>query len=121
VSFIGRNREPAELRRWFSGIVTRPPQLRDQLALANTPATSPHVTFALDAFCEISRPAWLGWGTGSAMNRLSLTLLLVTGLALTAYFGTTAWRLSESSGLDITSNIPPAPHTGWQHAGAIKR
>jgi hypothetical protein len=55
------------------------------------------------------------------MNRLSLTLLLVTGLALTAYFGTTAWRLSESSGLDFTSNIPPAPHTGWQRAGAIKR
>jgi hypothetical protein len=55
------------------------------------------------------------------MNRLSLALLLVTGLALTAYFGTTAWRLSESSELDITSNIPPAPQTGWQHAGAIRR
>jgi hypothetical protein len=55
------------------------------------------------------------------MNRLSLALLLVTGLALTAYFGTTAWRLSEASELDMTSNIPPAPQNGWQRAGAIRR
>jgi hypothetical protein len=55
------------------------------------------------------------------MNRLSLAVLLVTGLALTAYFGTTAWRLSESSELDITSNVPPVPHTGWHHIGATRR
>jgi len=31
------------------------------------------------------------------MNRLSVAFLVVTGLALTAYFGATAWRLSETN------------------------
>jgi hypothetical protein len=54
------------------------------------------------------------------MNRLSVAFLVVTGLALTAYFGATAWRLSETSGVDIISTGPPALHTGW-HINAVKR
>ena len=47
------------------------------------------------------------------MSRLSLALLLVTGLALTAYFGTAAWRISEAGDADIVSSMPPALDTGW--------
>jgi hypothetical protein len=43
------------------------------------------------------------------MGRLSFVLLIVTGLALTAYFGAAAWRLSDDSHLDVTGHIrPPA-------------
>jgi hypothetical protein len=43
------------------------------------------------------------------MSRLSFVFLIVTGLALTAYFGTAAWRLSDDSHLDVTGHIrPPA-------------
>jgi hypothetical protein len=43
------------------------------------------------------------------MSRLSFVLLIVTGLALTAYFGAAAWRLSDESHLDVTGHIrPPA-------------
>jgi hypothetical protein len=54
------------------------------------------------------------------MNRLSVAFLVVTGLALTAYFGATAWRLSETNDVGIVSTIPPALHTGW-HINAVKR
>jgi hypothetical protein len=54
------------------------------------------------------------------MNRLSVAFLVATGLALTAYFGTTAWRLSESSDVDIGTTAPPALHTGW-HVNTIKK
>lgn len=36
------------------------------------------------------------------MGRLSIVFLIVTGLALTAYFGAAAWRLSDDSHLDVT-------------------
>jgi hypothetical protein len=42
------------------------------------------------------------------MSRLAFVLLIVTGLALTAYFGAAAWRLSDDSHMDITGHIPPA-------------
>ena len=43
------------------------------------------------------------------MSRLSFVLLIVTGLALTAYFGVAAWRLSDDSHMDVTGHIrPPA-------------
>jgi hypothetical protein len=41
------------------------------------------------------------------MSRISFMLLIVTGLALTVYFGTAAWRLTDDSYLDITGRIPP--------------
>jgi hypothetical protein len=47
------------------------------------------------------------------MNRLSVALFVVTGLVLTAYFGTTAWRLSAAGNADILGSIPPALPTGW--------
>jgi hypothetical protein len=40
------------------------------------------------------------------MSRLSFALLIVTGLVLTTYFGTAAWRLSDDSRSDITGQIP---------------
>jgi hypothetical protein len=39
------------------------------------------------------------------MSRLSFALLIATGLALTAYFGAAAWRLSDDSRLDVTGQI----------------
>lgn len=54
------------------------------------------------------------------MNRLSVALFVVTGLMLTAYFGTTAWRLSEAGSADVLDGVPPALHTGWNTA-ATKR
>jgi len=47
------------------------------------------------------------------MNRLSVALFVVTGLMLTAYFGTAAWRLSTASNADILDGLPSVPHTGW--------
>ena len=41
------------------------------------------------------------------MSRISFMLLIVTGLALTVYFGTAAWRVTDASHLDITGRIPP--------------
>jgi len=32
------------------------------------------------------------------MSRISFLLLIVTGLALTVYFGTAAWRLTDDTG-----------------------
>jgi hypothetical protein len=52
------------------------------------------------------------------MTRLSLALYLVTGLMLTAYFGTTAWRLSAVNNTDILGSLPTAPHTGWSTTAA---
>ena len=56
-----------------------------------------------------------------SISRLSLALLLVTGLALTAYFGTAAWRISEAGDADVvSSNMPPALESGW-HAHPTSR
>jgi hypothetical protein len=48
----------------------------------------------------------LGSFKAKEMSRLSFALLIVTGLALTAYFGAAAWRLSDDSRLDVTRQIP---------------
>ena len=40
------------------------------------------------------------------MSRISFTLLIITGLVLTAYFGTAAWRVTGDTHLDITGQIP---------------
>jgi hypothetical protein len=40
------------------------------------------------------------------MSRISFMLLVVTSLALTIYFGTAAWRLTDDSHFDITGHIP---------------
>jgi hypothetical protein len=50
----------------------------------------------------------LGGFGAKEMSRLSFVLLIVTGLALTAYFGAAAWRLSDDSHMDITGRIAPA-------------
>jgi hypothetical protein len=48
------------------------------------------------------------------MGRLSLAFLIVTSLALTAYFGSVAWRLSDDADNDITSRILAAQGNGWR-------
>jgi hypothetical protein len=53
---------------------------------------------------KISEPETIG---AKEMSRISFMLLIVTGLALTVYFGTAAWRLTDDSHLDITGRIPP--------------
>jgi hypothetical protein len=40
------------------------------------------------------------------MSRISFMVLIVTALALTAYFGTAAWRLTDDSHLDVTGANP---------------
>jgi hypothetical protein len=58
----------------------------------------------------------------NVMTRLSLALYVVTGLMLTAYFGTTAWRLStvddNTDVLGSLASLPTAPHTGWSTTAA---
>jgi len=39
------------------------------------------------------------------MSRLSFFVLIVIGLALTVYFGTEAWRLSDSEHIEVTGAI----------------
>jgi hypothetical protein len=48
------------------------------------------------------------------MSRLSLAFLIVTSLALTAYFGSVAWRLSDDGSDDITGRISAAQGNGWR-------
>jgi hypothetical protein len=52
---------------------------------------------------RIIKPEIIG---AKEMIRISFTLLIVTGLALTAYFGTAAWRLTDDSHVDVTGQIP---------------
>jgi hypothetical protein len=50
------------------------------------------------------------------VGRLSIGLLIATGLLLTTYFGLLAWRISDDN-LDITGGIPH--HTyGWRPRSA---
>jgi hypothetical protein len=49
-----------------------------------------------------------GWVSEQRMSRLSLVLLTVLGLVLTAYFGEAAWRLTGGGHMDITGHIRPA-------------
>jgi hypothetical protein len=49
-----------------------------------------------------------------AMSRLSLAFLIVTSLALTAYFGSVAWRLSDDGSDDITGRISAGQGNGWR-------
>src|SRR6266481_4101168 len=44
---------------------------------------------------------------GQGMGRLSFVLLIVTGLALTAYFGAAAWRVSGDSDAIAARRIAP--------------
>jgi hypothetical protein len=39
------------------------------------------------------------------MSRFSFALLIAIGLALTAYFGAAAWRLTDDSRPDVTGQI----------------
>jgi hypothetical protein len=48
------------------------------------------------------------------MGRLSLAFLIVTSLALTAYFGSVAWRLSDDGDNDITGRIRAGQSNGWR-------
>jgi hypothetical protein len=48
------------------------------------------------------------------MGRLSLAFLIVTSLALTAYFGSVAWRLSGDGDNDITGRISAGQANGWR-------
>jgi hypothetical protein len=47
------------------------------------------------------------------VGRLSIGLLIATGLLLTAYFGLLAWRISDDKEAEVTGQIPQ--HTyGWK-------
>jgi len=48
------------------------------------------------------------------MSRLSLAFLIVTSLALTVYFGSVAWRLSDDGDNDITGYISTGQGNGWR-------
>jgi hypothetical protein len=51
------------------------------------------------------------------VGRLSIGLLIATGLLLTAYFGLLAWRISDDKDADITGQI--SHHTyGWKPRSA---
>jgi hypothetical protein len=39
------------------------------------------------------------------MSRLSFLVLIAIGVALTVYFGTEAWRLSDSDHIEIAGGI----------------
>jgi hypothetical protein len=41
------------------------------------------------------------------MTQISWAFLIVLGLALTAYFGTAAWRLSGDDHTEITGTVLP--------------
>jgi hypothetical protein len=47
------------------------------------------------------------------MSRISFAFLIVTSLALTVYFGSVAWRLSDD-GNDITGRISTGQSIGWR-------
>jgi hypothetical protein len=51
------------------------------------------------------------------VGRLSIGLLIVTGLLLTACFGLLAWRISDDKDLDITGGIPHDTY-GWKPRSA---
>jgi hypothetical protein len=53
------------------------------------------------------------------MSRISFMLLIVTGLALTAYFGTAAWRVTDDSHLDTTGQIPRG--TRWRSGATVSQ
>jgi hypothetical protein len=48
------------------------------------------------------------------MSRLSFAFLIVTSLALTAYFGSVAWRLSGDGDNDMTGRIWVGQSNGWR-------
>jgi hypothetical protein len=52
------------------------------------------------------------------MGKLSLAFLIVTSLALTVYFGSVAWRLSDDGDDDITGRIPARHTNGWRSTPA---
>jgi hypothetical protein len=41
------------------------------------------------------------------MTQISYAVLIILGLALTAYFGATAWRLSGDDRAEITGTVVP--------------
>jgi len=51
------------------------------------------------------------------VGRLSIGLLIATGLLLTAYFGLLAWRISDDKDLDITGAVPHDAY-GWKPRSA---
>lgn len=48
------------------------------------------------------------------MSRISFAFLIVTSLALTVYFGSVAWRLSDDGDNDITGRISTGQSNGWR-------
>jgi hypothetical protein len=48
------------------------------------------------------------------MTRLSIAFLIMTSLALTIYFGSVAWRLSDDGDDDITGRISAGQGNGWR-------
>jgi hypothetical protein len=52
------------------------------------------------------------------MSRLSLMFLIVTSLALTVYFGSVAWRVSDDGDNDITGHVLTGQGNGWRSAPA---
>jgi hypothetical protein len=50
----------------------------------------------------------------TAMSRISFAFLIVTSLALTVYFGSVAWRLSDDGDNDITGRISTGQSNGWR-------
>jgi hypothetical protein len=54
----------------------------------------------------------------SEMSRLSLMFLIVTSLALTVYFGSVAWRVSDDGDNDITGHVLTGQGNGWRSTPA---
>jgi hypothetical protein len=52
------------------------------------------------------------------MSRLSLMFLIVTSLALTVYFGSVAWRVSDDGDNDITGHVLTGQGNGWRSTPA---
>jgi hypothetical protein len=48
------------------------------------------------------------------MGQFLLALLIVTGLALTTYFGAVAWHVSDDNQSDITGGLSSEPFTPLQ-------
>jgi hypothetical protein len=79
----------------------------DKHACVSVPAFSDSVKDAA------ALPNLSGCGV-KVMSRISLAFLIVTSLALTVYFGSFAWRLSDDGDNDITGRISAGQSNGWR-------
>ena len=93
--------------RAFAGIVLQIPVLGEKHTCVSVPALSDSLKAAA------ATTDCVGCGV-IEMSKLSLTFLIVTSLALTAYFGSVAWRVSGDGDSDITGRISTGHGNGWR-------